>query len=211
MLLAQHVGFLKQYSSPSHVIDSSTNANRFCCNPMKRTLRSSISFPLPQCRGHLDNDHHPRRAVTASCAIALWPEASCALCIVLCSELQQDQAYQPTAVSADLAATGKQCGWRTGPFPAAGLYKEQRKCSDGGNYRKSSRCFEEKRRISWDFRVKQRGRGRVVTKESIDSTHADTKLHPMSLWKSALSFPLPGHLLVYDVFFSEGRPGEMTQ
>ena len=34
-----------------------------------------------------------------------------------------------------------------------------------------------------------------------DRTRADANLHPVFLRRSALSFPLPGHLLVHDVLY----------
>lgn len=129
---------------------------------MQQTSRPSVFFPLPQCRGHLDNDHHPRRAPRDFRAITPWPEDSCAVYIILCSELQQDQAYQPTAVSVDLKNTARSVAEGLALFQLLSLFlhKEQRSSNSQGQ---KIMCFGEKRRTSWGFRVKQREMGEVVT------------------------------------------------
>lgn len=149
---------------------------------MQQTLRPSIFFPLPQCRGHLGNDHPPRRPMTDSCAITLWPEASCALHIILCSELQQDQAYQSTAVST--RRRGKVQMETTTENPVGALGKREEPAGD-------SESSKEKG-VGW-------------SPPPTDCTRADAKLHQMFLQKSALSFLLPGHLLDNDVLYKWGK------
>lgn len=159
-------------------IGSSANANNFWNDPMQQTSRPSVFFLLPQCRGRLDNDHYPSRAPTDFCALTLWPKDSCAA-YILCSESQQDQAYQPAAVSVDLRSTANSVAEGLALFQLLShfLQKEQRS-SDRGKDKKSGalRKREERAGVS----VKQRERGEVVT---TDCTCADTKLHPVFLKK----------------------------
>lgn len=119
---------------------------------------------------------------------------------VHCSELQQDQTphYSLCCPSQLLTSSVVE---ELALFQLLELplfSNEQKKISEG--------CIQApenpvgalgKRRISWGFGVKQRERSRVVTKESTDYTCADLKLHSVFLWKSALVFPLLGHLSVY--------------